>query len=77
MIFLLKVIHYVNGFDFLLIFVAYHGWYQRIENNGWRPVSNKHLLQMNLDFYYGVEKYSKPIVFYHSKVIKKKFILKI
>ena len=36
------------------------GWYRRIENNGWRPVSNKHLHQMNLDYYYGTEK-SKPV----------------
>ena len=42
-------------------------WYKRIENNGWRPVSTKHLLQMNLDYYYGVET-SNPVVFNHSNV---------
>jgi len=47
------------------------GWYKRIENNGWRPVSNKHLHQMNMDYYYGTEK-SKPMpVFQHSKQVRK------
>ncbi len=50
------------------------GWYKRIENNGWRPVSNKHLHQMNLDYYYGTEK-CKPIpVFQHSKLVRKQEI---
>ncbi|CAF0988060.1 unnamed protein product [Brachionus calyciflorus] len=53
---------------------TFEGWYQRFENNGWRPVSNKHLVQMNLDYYYGIEKNSKPVVFYHSKLLRKKDI---
>ena len=44
------------------------GWYKRVENNGWRPVSNKHLVQMNIDYYYGIEKNFHKIVFHHSKV---------
>lgn len=47
------------------------GWYQRIENNGWRPVSNKHLHQMNMDFYYGTEKFKQRVEFKHSKQIRK------
>ncbi len=47
---------------------AFEGWYKRIENNGWRPVSNKHLIQMNLDYYFGVERDTKPVIFYHNKV---------
>jgi hypothetical protein len=44
------------------------GWYRRIENNGWRPVSNKHLLKMNVDYYYGTEAQHKTVEFKHSKV---------
>jgi hypothetical protein len=44
------------------------GWYRRIENNGWRPVSNKHLLKMNFDYYYGTEAQNKTVEFKHSKV---------
>ena len=45
------------------------GWYQRYENNGWRPVSNKHLAQMNLEFYHGViDSRNKPAPFKHSRV---------
>lgn len=48
------------------------GWYRRIENNGWRPVSNKHLHQMNMDYYYGVEKSDKPIeVFPASRLVRR------
>lgn len=47
------------------------GWYQRIENNGWRPVSNKHLHQMNLDYYYGAEKCKPVQTFHHQKCIRK------
>jgi len=45
------------------------GWYRRIENNGWRPVSNKHLLKMNVDYYYGTEAQHKTVEFKHSKVL--------
>jgi hypothetical protein len=51
--------------------IAYDGWYKRIENNGWRPVSTKHLLQMNMDYYYGIE--SSKVVFHHSKVLELTF----
>jgi hypothetical protein len=49
-----------------------NGWYRRIENNGWRPVSTKHLEQMNMEFYYGVNDIrNNPIEFKHSKVNNK------
>ena len=48
--------------------IATEGWYQRIENNGWRPVSNKHLVQMNMDYYYGVQSKYETIKFEHTKV---------
>ena len=51
------------------------GWYKRIENNGWRPVSNKHLHQMNMDYYYGTERSGGNVksmpVFQHSKQVRK------
>ena len=47
---------------------AMEGWYQRIENNGWRPVSNKHLIQMNMDYYYGVQSRYEPVKFEYNKV---------
>jgi len=50
----------------------YSGWYKRYENNGWRPVSNKHLAQMNLEFYHGViEVRNKPMPFKHNKTLRK------
>ena len=50
------------------ILTAYDGWYKRIENNGWRPVSTKHLMQMNMDFYFGEIKQTKQIDFNYKKV---------
>lgn len=51
--------------------LAIDGWYKRIENNGWRPVSTKHLMQMNNDYYYGYEKYKDAFTFQHARVLKK------
>lgn len=43
------------------------GWYQRIENNGWRPVAYTHLLQANIDNYFSAVN-EKPVHFPHTKV---------
>ncbi len=52
----------------LIIMIDAEGWYQRIENNGWRPVAYTHLLQINMDQYYCSNQYQKSISFPHSKV---------
>jgi hypothetical protein len=52
------------------ILIDQEGWYRRIENNGWRPVAYTHLLQANMDQYYGSNEYKKTIPFPHTKVWK-------
>jgi hypothetical protein len=44
------------------------GWYRRIENNGWRPVAYTHLLQANVDRYFGGHDEEKNLSFSHLKV---------
>jgi hypothetical protein len=48
---------------------AKEGWYKRIENNGWRPVSKKHLEQFNAEAYVTMDKTSKSTDFKPSKVL--------
>ena len=51
------------------------GWYRRIENNGWRPVAYTHLLQANVDRYFGGHDEEKNLSFSHSKVWRRYFSL--
>ncbi|CAF1191669.1 unnamed protein product [Didymodactylos carnosus] len=47
------------------------GWYKRIENNGWRPVSYKHLLQSNAENYYCSHEYQQKQTFAHTKLLRR------
>ena len=48
-------------------------WYKRVENNGWRPISDRLLLE---DDEIVKKSSSKPVAWHHSKLVRQVDLLK-